>query len=162
MKSIITSALKNYAIFMGVILIVPLAYAATQATPEASSSTDGTYGTSSSLLAPTTLLTAEIPELSPEGTQILTYGTVEKAKKGTIEDIDAVNNTFTLVVGETSIRVKNTATTTFYTGTGDEITFGDIDENTVVYAFGFMRSDDQAMSAIKIVVANKSKLERIR
>jgi hypothetical protein len=162
MKSIITSALKNYAIFMGVILIVPLAYAATQASPNVSTSSDGTYGTSSSLLAPTTILTAEMPELSPEGTTILTYGTDEKAKKGTIEDIDRVTSTFTLQVGETSILVKNTATTTFYTGTGSEITFNDMEGGATVYVFGFMRSDDQAMSAIKVVVANKSKLERIR
>lgn len=157
MSSNVFYAIKNNTIIASVVLLVPFAYAATQKnTPSVSSSDD----TSSVLLASSTIITASIPELSQETGVRLTYGVVEKAKKGMIEKIDPMTNTFRLYTGSSTLLIYNSASTAFYTGKGETIEFEDLDTDMPVYVFGFMRSDNRAIIASKVIVANKSKLLR--
>ncbi len=86
---------------------------------------------------------------------------IDKVKRGVIKSVDRVENTFIIQMSTTtSLRIETTATTTFSEGENLPISFYDINPTMKVYIFGYMKSDNSAMLASKIIVAHKSRLER--
>ena len=142
---------RNFLLTLGTFIVLsPFAYAASQNTGMMSSMMTGTnFIFSSSTPNEAQKAVAEV-KILPE----------ERVRKGVIENIDTATNSFTLRVLDRVIIVKNNATTTFYSGDGEEIDRKDINEGAKVYVFGYVASNDSVMSASKIVITNKSKMER--
>lgn len=141
---------KNYGVTFGIMLMVPLAYAATNSADLLTSSDTfvvGDRGTTRTLLASSTILTAEIPGL--------TYNTIERARKGTVEDSGRGQDSFIFTAGNKSFKVNMTATTTFYTAEGNISSFNSLKNGSLVYVFGFIRTDEKEIIATKVVFANK-------
>ncbi len=152
-------ASRNYAITMTfLVLTLPLAYATAENMPVAldyASTTRSMISTTSPLLvATTTTLVIKAPED--------TFSTEEKVRKGKVKNMDNKSNSFTLTSASSSMKVYHTATTTFYTGEGEELTIDGIDSGAYVYVFGFMKKDKSAIVATKIVTANKVKFQTLR
>ena len=148
---------KNYGVTFGILLMVPLTYAATNSTDLLSSGEVFVVrggGSSTSPFASSTVLTAEIPGL--------TYGTVEKARKGTVEDVSKEDKTFIFTTGNKSFNVTTTATTTFYTADGNVSSFSSLGDGSLIYVFGFIRTDEKEMIATKVVFASKLNLGALR
>ena len=163
MKSINQYTIKNYAIIAGLVLVVPLTYAASQTVPIHAD------------VATTSSSTADgLAKFAFEGDSILTnitnvklssteeFDMVEKARKGKIESINEDKGIVTVSIGTAIINVQRTASTTFFTGTGNLINFNQLEEGMSLYVFGYLSKDQDSMNATKIVVANKSKLARSR
>lgn len=85
----------------------------------------------------------------------------EKVKIGFIQTIDSDSKQITLLVGNTLYVIENTEATTFFFGNEDVADFETLDNGMRIYAFGYIDEASQArMSALKIVIANKSLLRR--
>lgn len=150
------STTKSFVIIAGILILVPLAYAAAQV---------GTVGNISSVVSERSQGTIDSTRVNAskvenESKVEATFIPVEKAKKGVIQSINKKNDSFVLVVKGSPLYVLDTATTTFYFGNEEPATIDDITEGANLYAFGYMKSDNSMMMASKIVIANKSKLDR--
>lgn len=135
---------KNFMIITGIVLSVPFAYAVNQNISPRINATINSVSTT----------TDEHLISGPK------FVLIEKVKKGVIQSINNENNSFVLQVGNKLITVENNASTTFYFGNEEEAKLDDFNIDTKIYVSGYIRSDDSAMSALKIIIANKSRLER--
>ncbi len=100
-------------------------------------------------LASTTDIVTESPAVSVE------FMPTEKVRMGKIKSIDDKNNSFVIQIGNRSLYVENTATTSFYLGGGESSSLNEMAIDMKVYVFGYIKSDDSAMLATKVVIANK-------
>lgn len=82
---------------------------------------------------------------------------VEKVKKGVVQSFDRAKKSIIIKVGDKLISVQNTASTTFYFGGGNATDEYSIDNDMKIYVFGYVNSDNTMISALKIVIANKSR-----
>ncbi|MFA5131881.1 MAG: hypothetical protein WC444_00980 [Candidatus Paceibacterota bacterium] len=141
------SRIKRYTIILGMVLLVPLAYAATQA----------------SFLQPSTLFTS--PETNPLAKEYELkplFSSTEQVKKGLIEGINKEQGSFVLRTGTTSLVIEIVKDTIVATGKENIVLFSALENNTKVYVFGFMKSDKTSLLASKIIIVNRSVLERVR
>lgn len=139
--------LKNFTIITGMVVSVPFVYAVNQnISPKTNATTTITY---------TSIIKNDERLIS--GPKLIL---IEKVRKGVVQSIDSENNSLVLEVGNKLLNVTNTATTTFYFGNEEEAKLSDININTKVYVSGYIMSDESDMSALKIIIANKSRLER--
>lgn len=83
---------------------------------------------------------------------------IEKVKKGVVQSVDKEDRSMILKVGDKLISVQSTASTTFYLGGGDITDESSITSNTRIYVFGYVNTSDTMISALKIIVANRSRL----
>jgi hypothetical protein len=158
MKTLSTlSTTKSFLVIAGIVVLAPLAYAAAQV---------GTGGNMSSIVVVQRsggnldAIRIGASKVENESKVEVRFVPVEKAKKGIVQSLDKSNDSFVILVKGTPLYVLDTATTTFYFGNGEVATIDDIAEGTTLYAFGYMRSDNEVMVTSKIVIANKSKLDR--
>lgn len=85
----------------------------------------------------------------------------EKVKIGFIQTIDSDSKQIALLVGNTLYVIENTEATTFFFGNEDIADFETLDNGMRIYAFGYIdEASSTRMSALKIVIANKSLLRR--
>lgn len=84
----------------------------------------------------------------------------EKVKSGVVQEIESENDFFTLKVGNKLYPIEYNASTTFYLGKGDLASLNDLQVDMKIYVFGYIKSDDSAILATKVVMANKSRLQR--
>lgn len=82
---------------------------------------------------------------------------VEKVKKGVVQSFDRTKKSIIIKAGDKLISVQNTASTTFYFGGGSVTDEYSVDNNMKIYVFGYANSDNTMISALKIVIANKSR-----
>lgn len=149
-KTVILTTLtkpKNLVITIGIILLVPFAYALNQNTQFDSMTKNIT-----STQLDEEKETSTIPEVK--------FMKGEKVRKGIVQNVDTINNSLTIKIGNELLYVENNATTTYYFGGGEIAMQDDVSADTKIYVFGYLKSDNSLMSASKIVIANKSKLTR--
>ena len=85
----------------------------------------------------------------------------EKVKIGFIQTVDSDSKQVTLLVGNVLYVVENNEATTFFFGNEDIADFETLDTGMRIYAFGYIdEASSTKMSALKIVIANKSLLRR--
>lgn len=85
----------------------------------------------------------------------------EKVKIGFIQSVDSDSKQITLLVGNVLYVIENNEATTFFFGNEDVADFETLDNDMRIYAFGYIdEASSTRMSALKIVIANKSLLRR--
>lgn len=122
---------------------MPLAYAMTQ-----NMQSDSSYQSSNTFIGP-----AEEIKFIP----------IEKARRGVVQDINDIGSKyslFTVQLSSSTLYVESNATTTYLFGDGSKASADDINKNMKIYVFGYIKSDDSSMIASKIIIANKSVLQR--
>lgn len=137
-----------------IVVLVPLVYAASQ-TPQVKDKNTDTVEISqisSRSVASSYDPKKSLPEIKPTP--------IEKVKIGTVETIDNDSNSLMLKIGDTFLPVEYNASTTFYSGEGNKVDVSDVEDTMKIYVFGYYNSDASVMSAIKIVIANESRLQR--
>lgn len=138
---------KNFIIITGIVLSIPFAYAVNE---NISSREEATTSNISSQNFNNKEYLISDSKFIP----------IEKVRKGTVQSIDNENNSLVLQVDKKLLNVINTATTTFYFGNEEEAKLSDININTKIYVSGYIKSDESDMTAFKIIIANKSRLQR--
>lgn len=83
-----------------------------------------------------------------------------RVHKATIEDVGEIQGSLSVDIGGGSVRVITNASTTVFSGTGDEISFVNLSEGANIYVFGKYDKETNTITADKLVVRNKRITER--
>lgn len=85
---------------------------------------------------------------------------IVRVKLGEVVSINPLTNSITISVASSSseITVRQSASTTIFTGNGDETSMDSIKKGSKIYVFGVLHDD--TMKAEKVVIKNPSKLSR--
>ena len=122
---------------------MPLAYAMTR-----SIGFDNFYTSSDTFIAP-------IEEVK--------FISILKVRRGVVEIINSSNgkyDVYSLQLSSSTISVQTNSTTSYVFGDGSTADRSDVDEYIKIYVSGYMKSDESAMIASKVIIANKSVLSR--
>ena len=84
----------------------------------------------------------------------------EKVRIGVIEDANTPKKLFTIKIGTTTLFTEIKPDVTVYLGNGEKAKVEDIKDGMKVYLFGYLKNDNTSMLVSKIVIANKSRLDR--
>lgn len=150
---------KKLIIVTEIAFLSPLAYAAPHGVP--STTNTSTPLTAISLIGEeggqnfrfSTSSYTKMQEFIPD----VVFLPVEKVKKGVVQSFDRTKKSIIIKAGDKLISVQNTASTTFYFGGGSVTDEYSVDNNMKIYVFGYANSDNTMISALKIVIANKSR-----
>lgn len=103
------------------------------------------------LASPPQSLSAEsVVQLDPE----------TKVRRGMVTEINHATNTFKVEFEEASVPVLVSASTTVYSSHGDEVETSAVRDGSGVYVFGTYDTVTRSIEAEKIVIRNKSPMER--
>lgn len=85
---------------------------------------------------------------------------IVRVKLGEVVSMNSFTHTITILVASSSseITVRQSASTTIFTGSGDETSVDSIKKGSKIYVFGVINVD--TMNAEKVVIKNQSKLSR--